>query len=272
MTRARDRLYLSSALKEGELTIGRGALAEVLPQSLKDMFSAAAVATEDTITWTSSAGRAFEWRVVRASDEPGEPASTTEPDARIVLTTTTLPATELPRLSVSEWLARDHAGGAAVRPQQTQQALIGSLVHRLFQARVSADEDATAAARAALRIEERAALEDAEHVIASAAAIWTSLRGRGDVGGLLDAATVLTEVPFSMRHDAADGPAIVRGTIDCLAIADSGEVTVVEFKTGGAHRSHQLQLELYVAAAQSLFPGTPVSGRLIYNSGERAQD
>jgi ATP-dependent helicase/nuclease subunit A len=273
MTRARDRLYLSSALKEGELVIGRGALAEVLPHSLKDMLSAAAVTTEDTITWTSSSGRAFEWRVVRASDEPaGEPASTIEPDARVVLTATSLPATELPRFSVSEWLARGHASGAAVRPQQSQQALIGSLVHRLFQARVSADEDATAAARAALRVEERAVLEDAEHVIASAAAIWTSLRGRGDVADLLDAATVLTEVPFSMRHDTADGPAIVRGTIDCLAIAESGEVTVVEFKTGGAHRSHQLQLELYVAAAQSLFPGTPVSGRLIYNSGERAQD
>ena len=34
-TRARDRLYLASALKEGALVAGRGSLAEVLPDSLK---------------------------------------------------------------------------------------------------------------------------------------------------------------------------------------------------------------------------------------------
>ena len=35
MTRARDRLYLYSALKDGVLVPGRGSLAEVLPDSLK---------------------------------------------------------------------------------------------------------------------------------------------------------------------------------------------------------------------------------------------
>src|SRR4030095_8892688 len=42
MTRARDRLYLSSTLKDGALSAGKGALAEVLPDSLKALFSAAA--------------------------------------------------------------------------------------------------------------------------------------------------------------------------------------------------------------------------------------
>ena len=34
MTRARDRLYLSSSLKDGVLVAGRGSLADVLPQSI----------------------------------------------------------------------------------------------------------------------------------------------------------------------------------------------------------------------------------------------
>ena len=41
LTRARDRLYLASALKDGVLVPGRGSLAEVLPQSIKDLFGRA---------------------------------------------------------------------------------------------------------------------------------------------------------------------------------------------------------------------------------------
>ena len=39
LTRARDRLYLASALKDGALVPGRGSLAEVFPQSMKDLFA-----------------------------------------------------------------------------------------------------------------------------------------------------------------------------------------------------------------------------------------
>ena len=150
--------------------------------------------------------------------------------------------------------------------QQPHQALVGSLVHRLFEARVRAGDDVLAAARAALRDEERAVLDDADGVLAAAAAIWTSMTARDDVAALLAAPTVHAEVPFSLRLDAADGEFVVRGTIDCVAIGADGGVTVVEFKTGGAHPSHQLQLDLYVEAARALFPGSDVSGRLIYNS------
>ncbi|HVJ28558.1 MAG TPA: UvrD-helicase domain-containing protein, partial [Vicinamibacterales bacterium] len=43
-TRARDRLYLSSALKDGVLRPGPGSLADVLPASLKPIFASAAMA------------------------------------------------------------------------------------------------------------------------------------------------------------------------------------------------------------------------------------
>ena len=63
MTRARDRLYLSTSLKDGALVAGRGSLAEVLPPSLKPIFVEAAAAGGDTLTWTSPSGGPFTWRL-----------------------------------------------------------------------------------------------------------------------------------------------------------------------------------------------------------------
>jgi hypothetical protein len=66
LTRARDKLYLSSALKDGVLLPGRGSLAEVLPDSLKELFGRAASTLPDwnVIAWTSLSGRTFEWRLI----------------------------------------------------------------------------------------------------------------------------------------------------------------------------------------------------------------
>jgi ATP-dependent helicase/nuclease subunit A len=70
LTRARDRLYLSSVLKDGMLVPGRGSLAEVLPDSLKALFAHAATAFPEmsSVAWTGQSGRSFEWRLVRGSD------------------------------------------------------------------------------------------------------------------------------------------------------------------------------------------------------------
>ena len=64
VTRARDRLYLSSTLKEGTLVPGRGSLAEVLPESCRKLLGRAA--TELSRSWTLSAGPAC-----RAVNTPG---------------------------------------------------------------------------------------------------------------------------------------------------------------------------------------------------------
>ncbi len=73
LTRARDRLYLASALKDGVLVPGRGSLAEVLPQSIRDLFgragglATAAGVAAGLVTWTSSSGAPFDWYVCRGS-------------------------------------------------------------------------------------------------------------------------------------------------------------------------------------------------------------
>ncbi|MGZ8710157.1 MAG: UvrD-helicase domain-containing protein, partial [Thermoanaerobaculia bacterium] len=54
LTRARDRLYLGSMLKDGAFAIGRGSLAEVLPEPLRTLFVRAAREPEDTIDWVAT--------------------------------------------------------------------------------------------------------------------------------------------------------------------------------------------------------------------------
>ncbi len=63
-TRARDRLYLSSALKEGAVVPGRGSLGEVLPASIKELISKAGIlsAKGGGLSWTSASGVDFEVR------------------------------------------------------------------------------------------------------------------------------------------------------------------------------------------------------------------
>ena len=74
MTRARDRLYLSTALKDGTLPETKGALAEVLPESLKPLFAEAAVTTDESIVWPSPSGRSFTWRICRPIADVTGPA------------------------------------------------------------------------------------------------------------------------------------------------------------------------------------------------------
>jgi ATP-dependent helicase/nuclease subunit A len=75
LTRARDRLYLASALKDGVLAPGRGSLAEVFPQSMRDLFARAGSASiansPPDVIWSSGkiqvAPTDFTWRVCCAT-------------------------------------------------------------------------------------------------------------------------------------------------------------------------------------------------------------
>ena len=63
LTRARDRLYLASALKDGVMAPGRGSLGEVLPQSVKELFAKAGRAALESPIGHRSPGRAPPGRV-----------------------------------------------------------------------------------------------------------------------------------------------------------------------------------------------------------------
>jgi ATP-dependent helicase/nuclease subunit A len=271
-TRARDRLYLSSSLKDGEMVAGRGGLADVLPASLKALFAAAAASAGDTVTWTSASGKVFTWRICRPHDladgrEPSPPAG--PPSLDLVAA---LPGgARQRRVSVSERRQRSPHPDAPPLPANARQSIVGTLVHRLLQRALQAEphQDIAASAGALLRPDERAAVEDNESVVHEAVTIWESLRSREDVTALFKGGTVMSEVPFSLRAGSEKGDEIIRGTIDTIVQAPNGDLSVLEFKTGSPRPGDEAQLDLYVRAVRAMFPHAKVEGRVIYYQASR---
>ena len=311
LTRARDRLYLSSVLKDGVLQPGRGSLAEVLPESLKQLFGRAATAFDEFVTlgWSGRSGHPFEWRICRPPEAvavpgrsplhvPGAPAGDTHFGPSVA-------EAGAVRVSVTEWLTQSHdvlgsdPGTVQVQGQTPDVQLLtpaetayratgirdltaGTLVHRLFQFGFvplsGPDDDEAARVRSLLKPDERASLDDVEGTVAAAVAAWRSMRTRDDVAALLASGSRLYEVPFSLMAETAsaparagNGPMILRGTIDCLIRREDGSVVVVEFKSGAPRAFHQRQLDLYVEAARRLFPAALVEGRLLYPDNPRPE-
>jgi ATP-dependent helicase/nuclease subunit A len=261
LTRARDRLYLSSVLKDGAFAPGPGSLGEVLPESLRRLFAHAATIFDEcsTVAWTGQSGHTFELMLCRP------PATGT--DARR--------ESESPGNGGRPYVAAVGAGAppsrgrvtAAGAPQDEREAIRGRLVHRLFQfAHLQQAEWDDAAverfARGLMRPDERGSIPDADAVLIEALTIWRSLSAREDVKSLLATGNRTYEVPFSL-HDPATA-SIVRGTIDCLLHQPDGRVVVLEFKTGGRQLEHEKQLATYVTAARALFPDSSVDGLLVY--------
>src|SRR4051812_40761890 len=266
VTRARDRLYLSSPLKDGVLAPGRGSLAEVLPDSIKNLFNRAS--TED-VTWTAASGGLYQFRSCRvppSADQEIEPSP---------LTSGTVPLDRLGplveagvvRRTVTEWVAEPLPPGQS-RRSAPRGITAGILVHRLLQARPpTSASDPTAQlafARALLRPAECAGVDDLDAIVLEATEAWRSLSTRADVSTLLASGRVLHEVPFSLLTRPETAAVILRGTIDCVVQKDDGSFVILEFKTGRSSPSHQRQLDLYVEAVTALFPGAVVTGRLVY--------
>lgn len=171
--------------------------------------------------------------------------------------------------------AASGGSGATIAPESSSSpvddgrgALIGRLVHRLFQARATAagDEpvssDLAALAHRLLRPEESLTIGAADDISHQAADLYLRLARRPQVRALLADGECLFEVPFSFRAVSPDR--IVRGAIDCLVRGHDDEIVVLELKTGTPRPSHERQLALYLEAARALFPGAAVRGLLVY--------
>jgi ATP-dependent helicase/nuclease subunit A len=270
LTRARDRLYLSSTLKEGQLVTGRGSLGEVLPDSLKQFLAGcAATAQPDTVAWTPPSGRPHRWHLCPVREQTAaRPVTTpdwTASDAPGDLFGPPPGAVRL-RVSATDTIAAQSGTGPR-RPSAgpASDRLLGVLVHRLFQCRLDPDAAPAIATSAALRLltpEERAPLERADELAAAAAALWLRARVRPDVVAAL-AGERQHEVPFSLVEEGSPRR-VVRGVIDCLVRKPDGSVLVVELKTGRPDPAHARQLALYLSAARAWCRSGRVSGVLLY--------
>ena len=268
LTRARDRLYLSTVLKEGELKPGRGSLAEVLPLALQERFTEAASGAP-TVSWSASSGNIHALRVcgrsesitapsrIQAGSREQDPAYTAEVDFETLVDAGT------PRSSVADAVTPSIASTQSRWEEPSSSRLIGTLVHRLLQ-REGLREDVTdewVADRLAtlVRADDTFDVDARDDLYARAADAYRAFTVNPDVRTIYRSGQALHEVPFSLQVDDR----IVHGAIDCLVRGDR-LVTVLEFKTGSPRPEHEAQADLYRQAAAALFPETTVTARLVY--------
>jgi ATP-dependent helicase/nuclease subunit A len=270
VTRARDRLYLGSVLKEGRMQPGRGSLADVLPASLAAVFGEAAVGVA-SVPWAAASGAVHTLRVSAASPEPCEhpmpedrsgEAALGEDAARIA-DFAPLADESAPRSSAAAALFESAPAAVGSGDDARSNRLVGIAVHRLIQ-RLGLE---AAAADETLDRVIAEAFQSIEHPVADRAAAareakfrYRALSERDDVRRLYASGEPLHEVPFTMLHEGV----VVRGTIDCLVVRPDGGVVVLEFKTGRRRPEHVAQSDLYRSAARALFPGSAVDAALVY--------
>ncbi len=191
LTRARDRLYLSTLLKDGAFRPTAGSLGRVLPESIGRVFEQAGRSSSGTlIPWTSRDGNVHRFRSVSSHETSAQAGATSDSAADadtvqaaradLVQATAGAHASQdesqdldesrgatpspalLPVAAVSHArvpvTGQDPApavGGFAsmeTSPADRQQALAGRLVHRLFHAGVSPGDADEDLAAAALRL------------------------------------------------------------------------------------------------------------------------
>jgi ATP-dependent exoDNAse (exonuclease V) beta subunit len=276
LTRARDRLYLASEVKDARWRAFGGSLGDILPATVKARFEVAStVPAPETTEWVAASGHSHVFRVCPAdAPQPGsgvcEGTDSDRVDVEFVRDDFE-PMTDpfaLPRVAVTarfapapENLGRQPIDGGS-------RSLTGTLVHRLFERFGAALADAARAPEIAgelarlLRDEEAVEAGDVDHVFQRARDAYLALCDNPVLVQALASGDALFEVPFSVRL-ASDG-SILRGTFDCLVRRRDGGVTVLELKTGTASPGHEEQLSTYVTAARALFPGVPVEGTLVY--------
>ena len=295
VTRARDRLYLAAVTPGGQLKGRAGSLASVLPPGLADVIASLSSTdvTHDVVEWRSASGTSHRLAVYR---EPGAADGLVPPVPRANDGLATgveqgeldfeliNDATQTRRVAVTSLAQRDPAGSAGADADAGDRLLTGRLVHRLFQFcghDPTPVGDLAERSRRLVTVEEANAATDLAGVIEAALALYQQLRDTDTARELLDGATCLYEVPFSLRLDALPHPVpqaghddheagrvVVRGVIDCLVLQPDNRAVVLDFKTGTPRPSDEAQMKVYVAAAAYLCPFRTVEGRLIYASAQ----
>jgi ATP-dependent helicase/nuclease subunit A len=278
LTRARDRLYLGSVLKDSRVQPGRGSLAEVLPQSLLDRL----VGSAEAVEWRATAGQVHHFRVCQAGEPqdagagggfeaiPGGTTPSGETDDLTALVDAAVPPRSVAAV-MAEAATPASRRGFAFEPDASGR-LVGTVVHRLLQRLGFVPSEGTTVTRETvlrmLRPEEVAAVSAERTVVELADDVlqaYDALCSRPDIQAIYLSGDRFHEVPFTMWLDGV----VLRGTIDCAIRDATGRVTLLEFKTGRPRDEHQIQLDLYRKAAERLFPGAAIDARLVYATRAR---
>lgn len=261
LTRARDRLYLGSVLKDGRLQAVRGSLADVMPASLAQIFDHASASPDRHVSWVAASGAAHLFEVCSTTDGPAAPRGSLEarPDDFDALSD--------PANARHTVMAAIDSGAGSGEPAEESDRLVGTAVHRLierhgFGGHVS-EEDLLRAVDAILDGIDPTEPLDLPRLATRAVRAYKAVCAREDVRALCDAGERFHEVPFAMHEHGR----VLRGTIDCVVRRADGSIAVLEFKTGKPRAEHRVQAELYRRAAEHLFAGARVEALLVYPGG-----
>jgi ATP-dependent helicase/nuclease subunit A len=238
VTRARERLYLGSAVGKDGLRTGGGGLGDVLPDSVRALFERACLVREPAdVEWVARSGRRHRFRVCPppsgAAIEPGTPfsgaglsspvhadASSADDDFAPLADRLSVP--RVAATSVAAGGERERPGGSP--PAIEEVATVGILVHRLFQlvrshevtdhgrlSRIARALMSGAAEFAAAHRADRIGAETTEgaeprvdaveSLVTKAIDLFTKMRSRPEVAAVLDLAECVFEVPISVRLD-----------------------------------------------------------------------
>jgi ATP-dependent helicase/nuclease subunit A len=284
LTRARDRLYLSAAAREGTVKMGPQSLGQSLPQSLQQQIEGlASRADGERLAWTGRSATHV-LRVARVADAPppgplgalavtkvggaglAEPAATAGggPLRREGRLDPAVRRAAVTAVTESDGQASLDSAGAEEGEAPAGGRLAGRLVHRLlarFPPGSNADEAVVfATVQALVTEEERVQVAELDTAVARAVALHRRLASRPDVQALFAGGTAVFEVPVSLVQDGR----VLRGTIDCLIRRPDGALVVVEVKTGPPRPEHQRQLAAYLGAIQALGPAIRATGCLVH--------
>lgn len=290
VTRARDALVLVGEVDDNAvLRAPKRSLAGLLPLSLRQAFTRAAVTDDEEVRWEAG-GQAFAVRVCRAAaatteDDPPAPDATEDtavtavdrqplvgfgPTVRAATTDDSVdPDLTLPAHQDHE--DRPAGRGRGADADRHRDRLAGTLVHRAMQYGGPQPDSATTDRRGAVidrlrrltRMEELVDIPDTDAFFAAVAADHERLSRRADVQAWLGEGEAFYEVPFSFAS-VDDPETVIRGSIDCLIVGADGAMRVLEFKTGRPRPEHARQLETYVAAVRARFPNREVHAELVY--------
>ena len=286
LTRARDRLYLASEVKDARWRAFGGSLGDILPPGVKARFEAASMSpAPETTEWTAASGHVHTFRVCTAAsiDELYDAETRSQRFLTDICVETRRPASRCYRRqfraadrSVRAPACCGHEGACAGsgeaapqsdrdrQPQPHRHArapFVRTLRHVACRRRRHAQPIADELARL-IRDDETVEAGDVEQVFSQARSAYLALCGQRTLSQALESGDALFEVPFSVRP--ASSQMILRGTFDCLIQRRDGGMTVLELKTGKPAPEHEQQLEMYLIAARAMFPGTPVEGKFVY--------
>jgi ATP-dependent helicase/nuclease subunit A len=262
VTRARDRLYLSGVLRNGQFRAGPGSLGEVMPASLGDLFAKAASSPAPDVEWLAQSGTAYRLRVCAAPKEPSPmPAGVAESAGSAAVATFARVETssgrplsaatdnvddfgpvadsgQVARLAVSTYVSSPaeligvtgQVSSGLTDPDQA--ALAGTLVHRLFQLRGHLPDDMEPVAevreraRALARAEELVVVENPDLLFEEVARSYLAIRRRPDLDRWLRQGVCLSEVPFSLRILTGESGPAGAAAIGGRADPSEGEIIV----------------------------------------------